>query len=97
MTYKIYQIRNMRNCRYAFEFYDYAKDYFDLNDYDEVYSGQLDETSDSSTISILEELFYKFNVKRPDDFEGHSLSVSDVVELDNSKYYVDALGWKKLD
>lgn len=96
MTYRIYQIRNMRNCRYAFEDYDSAKDYFDLNDYDEVYSGQF-ATSSSSSIDVLEELFYKFNVKRPDDFKGHSLSVSDVVELNNSKYYVDALGWKKLD
>ena len=30
---------------------------------------------------MLEELYAKFNVSRPDDFTGHSLSVSDIVAL----------------
>ena len=30
---------------------------------------------------ILEELFQMFNLSRPQDFEGHSLSVSDVIAL----------------
>ena len=30
---------------------------------------------------VLEELFQMFNLSRPQDFEGHSLSVSDVIAL----------------
>ena len=31
---------------------------------------------------VLEELFQMFNISRPQDFEGHSLSVSDVIDSD---------------
>ena len=48
---------------------------------------------------ILEELFQMFN-SRPQDFEGHSLSVSDVIALkrngDVSVHYVDSIGFKEL-
>ncbi len=45
---------------------------------------------------ILEELFQMFNLSRPQDFEGHSLSVSDVIALKRngevSVHYVDSIG-----
>ena len=31
--------------------------------------------------AVLEDLFQMFNLSRPQDFEGHSLSVSDVIAL----------------
>ena len=49
---------------------------------------------------MLEELYAKFNVFRPDDFTGHSLSVSDIVALRQngvvSCHYVDSIGFKEL-
>ena len=49
---------------------------------------------------ILEELFQMFNLSRPQDFEGHSLSVSDVIALKRngevSVHYVDSIGFKDL-
>ena len=49
---------------------------------------------------MLEELYAKFNVSRPDDFTGHSLSVSDIVALREngvvSCHYVDSIGFKEL-
>ena len=49
---------------------------------------------------ILEELFQVFNLSRPQDFEGHSLSVSDVIALKRngevSVHYVDSIGFKDL-
>ena len=49
---------------------------------------------------ILEELFQTFNLSRPQDFEGHSLSVSDVIALKRngevSVHYVDSIGFKDL-
>ncbi len=49
---------------------------------------------------VLEELFQVFNLSRPQDFEGHSLSVSDVIALKRngevSVHYVDSIGFKDL-
>ena len=49
---------------------------------------------------ILEELFQMFNLSRPQDFEGHSLSVSDIVALKTdavvSFHYVDSIGFQEL-
>ena len=51
----------------------------------------------------LEEVFRVFNLSRPEDFAGHSLSVSDVIEVDESDtisngfYYCDSLGFRKID
>ena len=49
---------------------------------------------------VLEELFQRFNLSRPQDFEGHSLSVSDVIALKRdgevSVHYVDSIGFKEL-
>ncbi len=50
---------------------------------------------------FLEGIFHTFNVNRPDDFRGHSLSVSDIVALkangEVSFHYVDSFGFQKLD
>lgn len=73
--------------------------------YDVVYAGSLlshPETRflDKGKNEILEYLFEKFNIDIPDDFRGHSLSVSDVVilKLDGklSVHYVDAVGFADL-
>lgn len=51
----------------------------------------------------LDEIYEEFNLNRPENFKGHSLSVSDVVQVNNEPnigdgyYYCDSLGWKKLD
>lgn len=49
----------------------------------------------------LECIWERFNLARPQDFEGHSLSVSDVVVLKNgdvvSAYYVDSFGFKRIE
>ena len=46
--------------------------------------------------AILEEIFIRFNVNLPNDFCGHSLSVSDVVVVDNEAYYVERIGFSLL-
>lgn len=67
----------------------------DFNDYDTVYTGEI--ISDNE-YEALEELFEMFNIgQHPMDFHGHSLSVSDVVELDGSVYYCDSCGWTKIE
>ena len=70
--------------------------------YDLVYSGALSPAlaSCKTPESILEGLYVRFNLNRPDDFRGHSLSVSDVIALNlNGQvecYYTDSFGFYKL-
>ena len=100
MKYKIKQIRDIKNCDYAFKHYDWCKDQINLNDYEVVYEGELDYEAYAASVSrpdVLDHLFYIFNMERPEDFKGHSLSVSDIVEIDGVNYYCDAMGWVKLE
>lgn len=66
--------------------------------YELVYTGAL--TKDGSQIEKLEDLYRIFNVEHPQDFIGHSLSVSDIVALKQagvvSYHYVDNIGYKEL-
>lgn len=48
----------------------------------------------------LEDIYRRFNIDHPEDFKGHSLSVSDVVVLHgngaDTAYYVDSIGFQEL-
>lgn len=70
----------------------------DIDHYEVVYTAPLLPYKDQNT--MLEELYAKFNVSRPDDFTGHSLSVSDIVALRQngvvSCHYVDSIGFQEL-
>jgi len=46
--------------------------------------------------SLLNKVFEDFNMNHPADFKGHSLSVSDIVVVDDEVYFCDSFGWKKL-
>lgn len=62
--------------------------------YKSVYSGLI--RAEGSVASILEDLYYKFNMDHPADFRGHSMSVSDVVVLDDAAYFCDDFGFKRV-
>ncbi len=68
--------------------------------YDLVYTGVLEHSQSEKPAAILEELYQRFNLDRPDDFHGHSLSVSDVIVLrldhEIKSYYTDSFGFKEL-
>lgn len=61
--------------------------------YDKVYSAPLDNSM------TLEKIYFAFNMDRPEDFTGHSLSMSDVVVLNKdgkeTAFYVDSAGFKE--
>lgn len=52
--------------------------------------------SEKGSADTLNGIFEKFNLDRPSDFKGHSLSVSDVIILDKQPYFVDSIGFKKI-
>ena len=64
---------------------------FDISQYKKVYEDEVTEMTD--LFHILESIFEKFNHRHPSDFYGHSLSVSDVVNVDGINYYCDSYGW----
>ena len=84
-TFEIYQIRRVDETRdVRFEPYERllkAGIKPDFKTYDKMYEADVSMLSGKSTGEKLESAFYVFNQERPEDFKGHSLSVSDVVVL----------------
>ena len=70
----------------------------DIDHYEVVYVGNLEPYKDRET--MLEEMYATFNINHPSDFRGHSLSVSDIVALQEggkvSCHYVDSVGYAEL-
>ena len=66
--------------------------------YELVYTGAL--SGEGRQMETLEDLYRMFNIAQPQDFTGHSLSVSDIVALKQSGvvsyHYVDSVGYKEL-
>ena len=72
-----------------------------VENYEILYRGNLPEGKRSvPQAELLEQLYQKFNFARPMDYHGHSLSVSDVIMLNQdgkiSAHYVDSIGFKEL-
>jgi len=61
----------------------------DWANYDHVYSGNV-ELGPGSVANTLEHIFCKYNFELPLDFEGHSLSISDIITIDGfPSCYID--------
>ena len=94
-TFTIYQLKGGSETRdYRFEPYESLQEAglaVDRQNYDLVYTAPLDGKT------TLEDIFHTFNLDRPADFTGHSLSVSDIVVLnrggDTKAYYCDSAGF----
>lgn len=97
-TYDIYQLADSPDRRdYAFEPLDRLHEQgrtVDMQNYDKVYSGVMQPGEN------LESLYTKFNVDRPLDFAGHSLSMSDVVVVhqhgQDTAHYCDSIGFTEV-
>ena len=68
------------------------------DNYDLIYTGRLYPSE--NRLDTLERLYQTFNIDHPEDFRGHSLSVSDIVALKEqgvvSYHYVDSIGYTEL-
>ena len=101
-TYAIYQLkRNDSTTDIRFMNSEYLQEKGvepQYENYELVYTGAL--TKDGSQLEKLEDLYRIFNIEHPQDFTGHSLSVSDIVALKQagvvSYHYVDSIGYKEL-
>lgn len=98
---KIYQISSDRDeNRVAFVSLEDLKKYQDSPNpdpsvYSQVFEGSVDCGS-------LEEVYEKFNLSLPANFSGHALSVSDIVQVENSDsvkpgfYFCDSVGFSEV-
>lgn len=80
-----------------------TKDNFDAikpENYTLLYVGELSELQKETQVATLEAIFEKFNLDHPEDFRGHSLSVSDIVVLhqngQNTAHFVDSFGYTEI-
>ena len=80
-----------------------TKDNFDAikpENYTLLYVGELSELQKETQGATLEAIFEKFNLDPPEDFRGHSLSVSDIVVLhqngQNTAHFVDSFGYTEI-
>lgn len=101
-TYAIYQLkRDDATADIRFMNSDYLREKGiepQYENYELIYTGAL--SKDGSQIDKLEDLYRIFNIEHPQDFTGHSLSISDIVALKQagvvSYHYVDSVGYKEL-
>ena len=98
-TFGIYQIKDdSPGENYAFMNMSFIESHgmqIKKEDYKLVYVGELlGNTS-------LDDIFERFNIDRPEDFRGHSLSVSDIVVLNDGEkvtaHFVDSISFEQLD
>ena len=93
-TFTIYQLKDDVPVDYHFRSLERLQENglaVDPANYEKIYTAPL--TPDMG----LERIFEKFNFDRPEDFKGHSLSVSDVVVLHqngtDTAHYTDSIGF----
>lgn len=53
-------------------------------------------TEETPYEEVLDYLFYVFNVEHPEDYRARSMSVSDVVEINQERYVCEGIGWRKV-
>ncbi len=99
-TYRIYQIK--KGDEYYLNRFEALSDNLgkiNIDDYNLIYEGDFSQIEGKSLNGKLENLYTKFNIDRPSDFTGHSLSVSDVIVIEqNGKaeaHYVDSIGFSE--
>lgn len=94
-TFEIWQLKDddtTRDLRFVGTMYLANHDLtVDLANYDKKYTGNLKHGT------TLEDLYFEFNLNKPDDFMGHSMSMSDLVILnqdgEKTAYYCDRIGF----
>ena len=76
----------------------YGKE-IDADNYELLYVDSLDGANLEMKGSVLEDIFHRFNMERPEDYVGHSLSVSDVVVFsydgELEAFFCDSFGFSE--
>lgn len=98
-TFKIKIYQTKQSCKYSFMNYDFAKSHdFKIEDYELV--AEFNREDYITVDQILERIFDYGNrgiIQMLCNNEYmRSISVSDIIEIDGVKYYVDSFGFKEV-
>ena len=96
--FEIYQLKNDESLRYhrftSYEQLTNEGNAVEAENYNLIYTTEL------TSGTTLEDIYTRFNISHPADFDGHSLSVSDIIVVHDSgevaAYYVDDVGYKRV-
>lgn len=78
--------------------YDFIIDKYNkisLKDYQSAFTGTLKNPS-ADNYENLNTVYHIFNVEHPENYKNRSLSVGDLVKLNDEFYYVDSIGFKNV-
>lgn len=94
IDFAIYQMKKGDEYHFKrFMDFDSLDEQPNIADYDLIYNGKLSNVENED--NALDKIFSDFNINRPADFTGHSLSVRDVIVIGSNKaHYVDGIGFK---
>lgn len=91
---QIYQVNKANFREWAFMRYEWFRDHghakMSRDMYDLVWDGETEAQG-------LGEVYEQFNLHHPQDFKGHSLSVSDLVVWEDGLYFVDDFGFEPVE
>lgn len=100
--FSIYQLKHSEQYHgIRFESFEANKEKnLNFQDYDLVYTGDWEQIEGTSAEEKLNSIFDEFNIHRPEDFTGHSLSISDIIAVGYDgdpdsfiAHYVDTTGF----
>lgn len=67
-------------------------------DYNHVWTSNYLEESEINMYEFLEHIFAQLNMgQHPENYRGHSLSVGDLVQVNDDLYVVGNIGFKKIE
>lgn len=94
----IYQLKETADPGLLFSSYEWLDNPPQRENYDCIYTREVSPILNEK--DLLEQTFRIYNADRPDDFVGHSLSMSDIVALKRdgviSYHYCDTFGFREL-
>jgi hypothetical protein len=95
MEYQIFQLKDKTHLFHPLRWW--KGDYPERDMYDLKYEGVVEKKEGVTWYGVLEHIYHVFNTNKPEDFKGHSLSVSDIVGLNGKYYFCDSIGFVEID
>lgn len=96
MKYTLYMLKDEHYDKLFMNYgYAMANGGVNMDEYEPVYSGTIESLR--SIPDMLESLFALFNCSHPANYRGRSMSVSDIVVLeDGTAWFCDSMGFKNI-
>ena len=96
-SFKIYQLPVAHEAKFCnFEFVTEHNLLPKLSDYEKVYEGEVEVPEGKDSETVCDHIYMKFQGAKPEGYTGHSISMSDVIEIDGKFYYCDEYSWEEV-